>query len=80
MLLSGEDLEGINSLLEECHSIWSTSGLEEAIPVESLLESISHIRNLDELEIANEVLSHKESQCRLSLLSPGVVPGVLIYT
>ncbi|KAI3747387.1 hypothetical protein L6452_09842 [Arctium lappa] len=74
VLLSGADLEGIYALLEECHSLWSTSGLEEAIPVESLLESIRHIHNLDELAIANEVLNQEESRCWLSLLSPGVVP------
>ncbi|XP_024977172.1 uncharacterized protein LOC112514790 isoform X2 [Cynara cardunculus var. scolymus] len=74
LLLSGEDLEGVYGLLEECDSHWSTSGLEEAIPVESLLESIRHIHDLDELAIANEVLNQEESRCWLSLLSPGVVP------
>ncbi|XP_071705803.1 uncharacterized protein [Rutidosis leptorrhynchoides] len=74
ILLSGVDLEEIYSLIKECHFLWSASGLEETIPAEYLLESISHIRNLDELAIANEILSHKESQCQLSLLSPGVVP------
>nr|GEU81832.1 hypothetical protein [Tanacetum cinerariifolium] len=74
ILLSGVDLEGICGLLEECHSLWSTSGLERAVPAESLLESINNIRNLDELAIANEALSQDESRCGLSLLSPGVVP------
>lgn len=76
ILLSGADLEGIYGLLEECHSLWSTSGLEETIPVDSLLESIRHIRNLDETAIAKEVLSEEESQCRLSLLSPRVMPDM----
>lgn len=80
ILLSGASLEEIYALLEECHSLWSTSGLEEAIPAESCLEAIRHIRNLDEVAIANEVLSQEESQCGLSLLPPGVVPGVLKYT
>ncbi|PWA78150.1 hypothetical protein CTI12_AA218260 [Artemisia annua] len=74
ILLSGVDLEGIYGLLEECHSLWSTSGLEEALPAESVSESIRNIRKLDELAIANEVLSQEESRCGLSLLSPGVVP------
>lgn len=74
ILLSDADVDGIHGLLEECDSVWSTSGLQEVIPVESLLESIGRIRNLDELASANEFLSKEESQCRLSLLSPGVVP------
>nr|XP_043631513.1 uncharacterized protein LOC122602961 [Erigeron canadensis] len=74
ILLSGANLEGMYCLLEECHSLWSTSGLEETFPAESLLDSIRHIRNHDELAITNEILSQEESQCVLSLLFPAVVP------
>lgn len=80
ILLSGADLNGIFGLLEECHSLWSTSRLEESIPADYVLESIRHIQNLDEVAIADEVLCQDVFQCGLSLLSPGVVPGVLTYT
>ncbi|KAD5960561.1 hypothetical protein E3N88_12033 [Mikania micrantha] len=77
ILLSGADLEGIHGLLEQCHSLWSTSGLEESIPADYLLDCVRHIQNLDEIAIADQILSQEESQCRLSLLSPGVIPGLL---
>ncbi|KAL4578085.1 hypothetical protein LXL04_014201 [Taraxacum kok-saghyz] len=70
ILLNGENLEGLYGLLAECDSLWSTSGLEEVIPSEYLLKSITHIRNLDEFTVLNE----EESRCQLSLLSPQVVP------
>ncbi|XP_023761227.1 uncharacterized protein LOC111909682 [Lactuca sativa] len=72
ILLNGVNLEGLYGLLAECDSLWSTSGLEEVISVDSLSESISHIRDLDEFSIVN--LDEEESQCQLSLLSPRIVP------
>ncbi|KAI3775897.1 hypothetical protein L1987_45654 [Smallanthus sonchifolius] len=74
ILLSGADLDGIYGLLEECHSLWSTSGLEEPTPADYLLQSITRIQNLDEHAIAEFLFSQEESQCGLSLLSPAVVP------
>ncbi|KAK9071586.1 hypothetical protein SSX86_008014 [Deinandra increscens subsp. villosa] len=80
ILLSGADIEGFYGLVEECHSVWSTSGLEESIPADYLLESIRHIQNLDEIAVVNQIRSQEESQCGLSLLSPGVVPEMKMVT
>lgn len=84
ILSSAGDLPSVHSLLEECHAVWSTSGLEEALSSvlapstfddTSLLKSIKHVRGLDALQLANYVFGEKESRCRLSLLTAGVVPG-----
>lgn len=80
ILINGVNLEGLYGLLAECDSLWSNSGLVEVISVDSLLKSIKHIQNLDEVAIANEVFSQEKSQCQLSLLSPGVVPEMKMVT
>ncbi|XP_076928253.1 uncharacterized protein LOC143592157 [Bidens hawaiensis] len=80
ILLSGADLKGIYGLLEECHSLWSTLGLERSTPADYLLQSIKHIQNLDEIAIANQIISQDEPQCGLSLLSPTVVPEMKMVT
>ncbi|KAI7727921.1 hypothetical protein M8C21_010677 [Ambrosia artemisiifolia] len=77
ILLSGADLEGVSGLLEECHILWSTSRLEESIPADDLLESIRHIQNLDEIALTDQ---QEETQCGISLLSPGVVPDMKMVT
>ncbi|KAI3472332.1 hypothetical protein Pfo_031232 [Paulownia fortunei] len=84
--LSGlEDSPAIYILLEECHAVWSTSGLEEALsnvsaPTAlddtSLFKSIMHILGLDALTLQNYVFAEKESRCRLSILTVGVAPGM----
>ncbi|KAG8391005.1 hypothetical protein BUALT_Bualt01G0143000 [Buddleja alternifolia] len=76
----------IYTLLEECHNVWSTSGLEEALSTAldnaSLLESIKHILGLDALALQNYVFAEKGSLCGLSILTEKVAPGDLsqIYT
>ncbi|XP_076890294.1 uncharacterized protein LOC143541330 [Bidens hawaiensis] len=80
ILLSGADLKGIYGLLQECHSLWSTSGLERSTPADYLLQSIKHIQNLDEIAIANQIISQDEPQCGLSLLSPTMVPEMKMVT
>ncbi|KAM0056253.1 hypothetical protein Hdeb2414_s0006g00216111 [Helianthus debilis subsp. tardiflorus] len=80
ILLSGADIEGVSGLLEECHALWSTSRLEEFIPADYLLESIRRIQNLDEIAMADQILSQEETQCGISLLSPRVVPEMKMVT
>ncbi|XP_073312354.1 uncharacterized protein [Primulina huaijiensis] len=81
------DLSGIYILLEECHALWSTSGLEEAlysVQVSTasedalLFKSINDIRGLDATALQNYVFMEKDSLCGLSMLSAGMVPGVKI--
>lgn len=73
----------IDILLEECHTLWSTSGFEEALMSvsessssddASLMNSIKYISGLDAFALQNSVFTH-ESLCRLSILSVGAVPG-----
>ncbi|PIN12260.1 hypothetical protein CDL12_15132 [Handroanthus impetiginosus] len=75
----------VNILLEECHAVWSTSGLEEALSIvssptaldnASLFKSIKHILGLDAFMLQNHVFTEKESRCRLSFLTTGVAPGM----
>ncbi|CAA2984413.1 Oligopeptide transporter 5 [Olea europaea subsp. europaea] len=74
----------IDILLEECHTLWSTSGFEEALMSvsessssddASLMNSIKYISGLDAFALQNSVFTH-ESLCRLSILSVGAVPGM----
>lgn len=84
-ILSGSiDPPAIYIFLEECHAVWSTSGLKEALSSvsaptaldnTSLLKSIRHILGLDAFKLQNYVFAEKESRCRLSILTAGVVPG-----
>lgn len=80
VLLHPEGPSFLYGLLDECTSLWSTSGLNEAFQSVSqstdLLGSIQHIQNLDALSLHHCVFSGKESLCRLSMLTPGIVPGV----
>ncbi|KAL3623991.1 hypothetical protein CASFOL_032807 [Castilleja foliolosa] len=82
-LSNSVDSHAIYILLEECHAVWSSSGLEEALSTvsasdaldnTSLLESIKHILGLDELELQNYVFAENGSRCRLSILTEGIVP------
>lgn len=83
--LSGSvDNPAIYSLLEECHAVWSSSGLEEALSIvsaptaldsTSLFKSIKHILGLDALILQNYVFAETGSRCWLSILTAGVAPG-----
>ncbi|KAJ8529481.1 hypothetical protein K7X08_036316 [Anisodus acutangulus] len=77
----------IHSTLDECHTIWSSSGLGEALScmldsssgdgssVASLLDSIKLIHGLDALTLQKHLYAQKEV-CRLSLLTLEVLPGM----
>ncbi|XP_047946543.1 uncharacterized protein LOC125192909 isoform X2 [Salvia hispanica] len=89
ILSNSVDSPSIYILLEECHAVWSTSRLEEALASvsapttlseTSLFKSIRHIIGLDVLELENYVFAEKESRCWLSLLTAGVVPDLNIVT
>ncbi|XP_042482230.1 uncharacterized protein LOC122062648 [Macadamia integrifolia] len=86
-----KDPSVIFALLEECRSVWSESGLEEAVrsipdpvsvgydgTVMALLESIKSIHDLDVLALQNRVFSQRESICQLSGLSHAVVPDMKV--
>ncbi|XP_073028196.1 uncharacterized protein [Primulina eburnea] len=81
------DLSSIYILLEGCHAMWSTSGLEEALSSVQvstasedtlLFKSIKDICGLDATALQNYVFMEKDSSCRLSMLPAGVAPGVKI--
>ncbi|KAI8027931.1 hypothetical protein LOK49_LG02G02117 [Camellia lanceoleosa] len=87
ILSSSVDSTGIYTLFEECCTLWSSSGIEEALQgisdpidfeyhstVEALRESIMYIHNLDALAIGNHVFNQPVSVCRLSLLTSEAVP------
>ncbi|KAF8018121.1 hypothetical protein BT93_H3117 [Corymbia citriodora subsp. variegata] len=89
ILLNYRDFSGISALLDECTTIWSSSGLEEALQsisdpldfqyeetVEALLESIKHVYTLNAGVLQKAIFSCEEPVCRLSLLNPGTVPGM----
>lgn len=89
VMLDCEESAGLFSLLNECTTLWSTSGLDEALQIVSqqfdsefgvtlkaLLESMKYINGLDALALQNHVLSGEQPICRLSLLTAGIVPGM----
>lgn len=78
-------------LLNECTTLWSTSGLDEALQsiseqidtefdgtLKELLESMKYIHDLDALVLQNHVFSGNQPLCRLSMLTAGIVPGMWI--
>ncbi|XP_019452245.1 PREDICTED: uncharacterized protein LOC109354301 isoform X1 [Lupinus angustifolius] len=93
MFLGSIDTASLFSLLNECYSIWSESGLEEALfsisnqsNVEpdgisrELVESIKYIHELDEHLLQSYVISGEETTCQLSALPSGFVPGLKMVT
>ncbi|CAK9160132.1 unnamed protein product [Ilex paraguariensis] len=89
ILSSSVDSAQLNVLFEECHALWSSSGLKEALlsisdpigseyfsTVEALTHSIEYVYNLDALALANLVFKGQEAVCQLSALTAGVVPGM----
>lgn len=83
------DSTSIYTLLEECYTLWSTSGMEEAIQdiydsidleyhstVKALRDSIRFIHGHDELTLGNHILNQQVSVCRLSLLNSEAVPDI----
>lgn len=87
IFLSSGDASLLLGLLSECYSIWSSSGLEDALKsisdhidfeydgtIKELLESINYIHNIDALALQNHVFSG-QPMCHLSALTAGAVPG-----
>ncbi|KAL6989674.1 hypothetical protein U1Q18_015425 [Sarracenia purpurea var. burkii] len=87
ILSSSVDSTSIYSLLEECYTLWSSSGIEEALQgmsdsidfeyhstVKALCESINYIHALEEISLGECVFNEQVSVCRLSLLSSEAVP------
>ncbi|XP_044482178.1 uncharacterized protein LOC123208726 [Mangifera indica] len=89
MLLSSTNPTNMFTLLSECFTLRSSSGLEEAVrsisdptgfeynvTPKELLESIKYIHDLDALALHNHVFSGQEPTYRLTLLSSGAVPDM----
>ena len=83
----------IYSLLDQCHSSWSASGLEEALAIisdstpakghgslASLLDSIKYLCDLDAFALQNKLFIQHESLCWLSLMPQTVAPGKQILS
>ncbi|XP_009791751.1 uncharacterized protein [Nicotiana sylvestris] len=86
--LNSAQCTSIHSVLDECHTMWSSLGLGEAVSsmldsassgdgrsVASLLDSIKLIRSLDAVTLQKHLYAQKEV-CRLSLLTLEVLPGM----
>ncbi|XP_054802563.1 uncharacterized protein LOC129306169 isoform X2 [Prosopis cineraria] len=93
MLLGSADPARLFALLNESYTIWSDSGLEDAllrvsnqsnVEQESisrqLLESIKYIHELDEQELQSCIISGEETTCQLSALPAGFIPGLKMVT
>ncbi|KAF5739851.1 hypothetical protein HS088_TW12G01062 [Tripterygium wilfordii] len=89
LLLNSMEYTRMSALLNECASIWSSSGLEEALrsisdptgleydgTVEALLQSIKDIHDLNADALYNHVFSGQQTTCRLSILTAAAVPGM----
>ncbi|KAJ9131462.1 hypothetical protein P3X46_035118 [Hevea brasiliensis] len=89
ILASSTDPMDIFTLLSECSSQWSSSGLEEALhsilnspdfeydeSLKTLLESIKYIHDLDAHRLYNHVFSGQGPTCHLSALTAGTLPGM----
>ncbi|KAJ8751926.1 hypothetical protein K2173_000672 [Erythroxylum novogranatense] len=77
------------TLLSECSTLWSSSGLEEAMNsildmdgfesdgrIKTLLQSIKCIHDIDVHTVYNHIFSGQEPTCRLSALTLRAVPGM----
>ncbi|KAK7269321.1 hypothetical protein RIF29_22045 [Crotalaria pallida] len=92
-MLGSVDSKSLFSLLNKCYSIWSDSGLEEALfrvsnqnnidldaNSRGLVESIKYIHELDEHSLQNYAISGEETTCQLSALPAGFLPGLKMVT
>lgn len=88
ILASLADSMFIFTRISECSSLWSSSGLEEALQsisssadfeydesVKTLLESIEYIDDLHVQSIYDHVFSRQNPTCQLTALTAGLVPG-----
>uniref|UniRef100_A0A6N2L408 Synergin gamma C-terminal domain-containing protein n=1 Tax=Salix viminalis TaxID=40686 RepID=A0A6N2L408_SALVM len=89
VLVSSTDPMGLFTLLSECSTLWSSSGLEEALQsisdptgavhnqgLTTLIESIKNVHNLDTLTLYNHVFCGQGPLCQLSVLNAGAMPGM----
>ncbi|KAE8675377.1 putative Glycoprotein membrane precursor GPI-anchored [Hibiscus syriacus] len=87
ILFSSESHTNFLALVRECFTMWSSSGLEEALQsltdstdlkydVEALLGSIRSIHDPDAHELYKQVFSGQEPTCCLSGLTAAAVPGM----
>ncbi|KAJ6384470.1 hypothetical protein OIU78_027721 [Salix suchowensis] len=89
LLVSSTNPMCLLTLLSECFTIWSSSGLEEALQsisdpagldynggLTTLIESIKYIHNLDTCTLYNHVFGGQGPICQLSVLTTGTVPGM----
>ncbi|KAK8486409.1 hypothetical protein V6N13_090854 [Hibiscus sabdariffa] len=87
ILFSSENHTNFLALVRECFTVWSSSGLKEAIQsltystdldydVEGLLGSIQIIDDPDAHELYKQVFSGQEPTCCLSGLTAAAVPGM----
>lgn len=87
-MFSSANSSGLFDVLREYSTLWSNSGLHDACQemsesaqsdsgaTKALLDSITHIHNLDIGELCDQILSGEEPACRLSLLTGRTVPGM----
>jgi len=88
VLLSVSDQQQLYGLLEECVSLWSTSGLEEALremsenvepglnnAAKALIASIKNIQSVDVLAVHDHIFIQRRSICKLSLLPQEMLSG-----
>ncbi|KAM1526001.1 hypothetical protein ACFX10_010391 [Malus domestica] len=90
ILLHSSNCFSFFSLLNECSTLWSSSGLDEALKsisdaidfkydetVAALLDSMTYIHHLDAFALQNQVVVYgQEPICSLTLLTAGAVPGI----
>ncbi|XP_050380759.1 uncharacterized protein LOC126797994 isoform X2 [Argentina anserina] len=88
-ILLQSDCSSLIGLLNQCYTLWSSSGLDEALRsisdkddfkydenVNALLDSLNSINHLDAFSLQDHFLSGQQALCSLSLLSAGAVPGI----
>lgn len=91
VLLSLSDPQQLYGLLEECVSLWPTSGLEEALQQisdnvgtglneapKAFISLIKNIQNVDVLAVHEHVFIQRRSTCRLSLLPQEILSDLKV--
>ncbi|XP_057498744.1 uncharacterized protein LOC130783211 isoform X2 [Actinidia eriantha] len=86
ILSSSVDSTSIYVLLEECYTLWSSSGIKEALqgisdPIDfeyhSTVKALrEYIHEHDELALGDHIFNQQISVCRLSLLTSEAVPAM----
>ncbi|XVE89698.1 hypothetical protein DITRI_Ditri20bG0016800 [Diplodiscus trichospermus] len=87
ILFSSEYPNNFLALVKQCSTLWSNSGLEEALrslsdttdltnDIEALFGSIQSIHDFDAHKLYKQVFSGQEPTCYLSGVSAGALPGM----